>query len=96
MFFQRSTNERHFKLGDVLRNGAAWEEPVAVMVAKASKNKFKPKRIGCKAAKAAERLANAGDVLNEDESTTLRALAARANYLAMDRPECAFATEELC
>ena len=25
-----------------------------------------------------------------------RALAARANYLALDRPECAYATEELC
>ena len=42
MYFQRNTNERHLKLGDVLRNGAAWEEPIALMVAKASKNKFEP------------------------------------------------------
>ena len=30
------------------------------------------------------------------EATLFRALAARANDLAMDRPECAFATKELC
>ena len=35
-------------------------------------------------------------MLNQSEATLFRALAARANYLAMDRPECAYATKELC
>ena len=37
-----------------------------------------------------------GEALNDSESTTFRALAARANYLSLDRPDCAFATKELC
>ena len=63
---------------------------------KASTKKFKPKRIGAKAAKKAERFESAGEILNDAEATTFRALAARANYLALDRPECAYATKELC
>ena len=34
--------------------------------------------------------------MTASEATLFRALAARANYLAMDRPECAYATKELC
>ena len=34
--------------------------------------------------------------MNATESTTFRQLAARANYLALDRPDVAFATKELC
>ena len=37
-----------------------------------------------------------GEILSASEATLFRALAARANYLAMDRPETAFATKELC
>ena len=37
-----------------------------------------------------------GEILNAAEATTFRALAARANYLSLDRPECAYATKELC
>ena len=39
---------------------------------------------------------NATDVLGPSEATDFRALAARANYLALDRPDIAFATKELC
>ena len=39
---------------------------------------------------------NVGTYLNGEESTTYRALAARANYLAMDRPDIGYATKELC
>ena len=62
---------------------------------KVSKKTFKPKRVGAKAAKSLE-FESKGEVLNQSEATLFRALAARANYLAMDRPECAYATKELC
>jgi len=82
---------------DILLDGPAWEEPTADLIAKiAAKLKFKPKRIGAKAAKAAERLESVGEVLNDREATLFRQLAARANYLSLDRPEVAYATKELC
>ena len=34
--------------------------------------------------------------LNEQEASSFRALAARANYLAQDRPDIQYATESLC
>ena len=58
--------------------------------------KFKKERLGTKAAKAAERLKSAHGVLDPEDATTFRAFAARANYLALDRPDVAFATKELC
>ena len=65
------------------------------LIPKVSKKTCKPKRVGAKAAKALE-FDSKGEVLTASEATLFRALAARANYLAMDRPECAFATKELC
>ena len=79
-----------------LLNGLAWEMPTHELLNKMSPKKFKQKRIGAKAAKNARRFESAGEVLNESEATMFRALAARANYLALDRPECAYATKELC
>ena len=67
----------------------------ADIIMKVSKKAFKPKRVGAKAAKALE-FESKGDILNDSEATLFRALAARANYLAMDRPECAYTTKELC
>ena len=43
-----------------------------------------------------ERLQSKGEALNPQEATLYRALAARANYLALDRPDSGFNTEELC
>ena len=64
-------------------DGSAWEPTTAEIIAKIStKDKYMMKRIGAKAAKAAERFESKGEVLNGDEATTFRALAARANYLA--------------
>ena len=78
-------------------DGSAWEPTTAEIIAKISpKAKYKMKRIGAKAAKAAERFESKGEILDGDEATTFRALAARANYLSLDRPECAYATKELC
>ena len=79
----------------VLLDGPGWEEDTANLIAKISPKKFKQKRIGVKAAKKAE-FESKGEVLNEAEATQFRALAARANYLAMDRTETAYATKELC
>ena len=39
---------------------------------------------------------NVGDVLTSHEAATIRQLAARANYLALGRPDTALSTKELC
>ena len=59
------------------------------------KNKIKARQ-GAKAVKKLERLESASAVLTPEEATTYRALSARANYLAQDRPDVAFYTKELC
>ena len=53
------------------------------------------KRKGAKAAKNTERLLFKGHVLEPDESTALRALSARGNYLAADRPDIGYSAKEL-
>ena len=90
-----NTEARARILRKVLMDGSDWEEDTADIIAKVSPKKFKQKRIGVKAAKRAE-FESKGETLNETEATQFRALAARANYLSMDRTECSFATKELC
>ena len=58
-----------------------------------SVKKAGPARAGAKIAKHLERLQSAGPILDPEEATAFRALAARANYLAQDRPDSAFATK---
>ena len=41
-------------------------------------------------------LADANDVLKPESATTYRALSARYNYIAQDRPDISFAAKELC
>ena len=53
------------------------------------------KRQGAKAVKKLERIHSSGN-LSPTEATGFRALSARANYLAQDRPDLAFSTKELC
>ena len=60
-----------------------------------SAKKKGPNRQGAKAVKKSERVSGTGD-LNPTEATIFRALSARANYLAQDRPDLAFSTKELC
>ena len=93
--FSLRSGRRGAILHRTLVDGAAWEPSTADILMKVSKKTFKPKRIGAKAAKTLE-FESKGEVLNQSEATLFRALAARANYLALDRPECAFATKELC
>ena len=58
--------------------------------------KYRKKRIGVKKAKIIERAKHATDALPPSKATDFRAMAARANYLALDRPDISFATKELC
>ena len=79
-----------------LREGARWERSTAHILAAIPKKQFNTKRVGVRQAKLAEKMMNATDTLGPSEATDFRALAARANYLALDRPDIAYATKELC
>ena len=57
--------------------------------------KFK-KRAGAKAVKAFEREVGSEDKLDPGDATTYRAISARSNYLAQDRPDGSYASKELC
>ena len=61
----------------------------------ASNNKFK-KRQGAKATKKLEQLESVCHEINPREATSFRALSARCNYLAQDRPDIAYGAKELC
>ena len=83
----------------MLRDGWAWEDSTSTLIAnisKAGKNKFAKARVGSKAAKQAERMNTEREELAGDAATVYRALSARLLYLSLDRPECAFASKELC
>ena len=60
-----------------------------------SSKKSKIKRAGAKTVKAMEKLSTAY-VLSSDDATTYRALSARGNFLAQDRPDIGYGTKELC
>ena len=61
------------------------------------KKKGGPKsRQGAKMVKKLEQLTSVGHELCPEEATMFRALSARANFLAQDRPDIAFSTKELC
>ena len=57
--------------------------------------KFK-KRAGAKAVKVFEREVGSADLLSATDATTYRAISARGNYLAQDRPDGSFSSKELC
>ena len=86
-------------LEHVLRDGPAWEASSAerfelfAMAVTKRKPKKAMKRLGAKKVKQMERLVSEGEVLNAEESTAYRALAARANYLTLDRPDTGFSTK---
>ena len=79
---KREHAERTQQLRDALCNGSKWGTDSASSVDSA--------------VKAQERLDNPGETLTELQATTFRALAARANYLARDRPDVAFSLRKLC
>ena len=92
-----SAGIRQDLLERTLLDGAAWElNPADMIAAVSKKKKFKPKRLGTKAVKAIELEAKAGGILVGEAATDYRALSARINYLASDRPDIAYAAKELC
>ena len=58
-------------------------------------NKYQ-KRLGAKKAKKLEVEENQEYILSPQDATTYRALAARCNYMAQDRPDLSFSSKELC
>ena len=60
-----------------------------------TKPKFAGHR-GAKSVKKLERLESTSHALSPKETAMYRALCARSNYLAQNRPDIAFSTEELC
>ena len=90
-------------LRDVLLDGAAWEPDSGLVMDFVAglidadcvfsvNNTYAQKRLGAKRVNTLERIQSKGEILNPQEATLYRALAARANYLALDRPDVAFAT----
>lgn len=86
-------------LEEVDRLGARWqqgEHEDAVMSAVQKKPWANKSKAGAKRAKPMERKLQPGQVLDPQQATNYRALSARANYLAKDRPDLGFARKELC
>ena len=81
-------------------NGAAWEEETTKtlenFIAAVGGKRFKPKRMGTRSVNHFEQLDRTGTLLNAEQATLYRALAARINYVSMDRADVAFAAKELC
>ena len=101
-FELRPTSHSRFDvLLSTLQDGPAWETSSmktfdSFMAALKRRPQYMKKRLGTKAVNAHEALEATGEALTEEQCTLFRALAARANYLALDRPDCAFACKELC
>ena len=90
-------NQRSRDLSHYLKEGAAWEnQTTQIAAALVKKDAFKQKR---KSEHAKQRLKTDCTlllILKGGDATCFRALAARANYLALDRPDIAFVRKELC
>ena len=79
-------------LRHAVQEGSAWERPTTDILAAVSK-RFRKKRIGVQKAKDIEKAKHAADLLSPEQATNFRAMAARANYLSLDRPDVSFATK---
>ena len=58
--------------------------------------KVKGGKKGVKATRNIERLLSKRHILEPEEATAFRALSARGNYLAADRPDIGYSANELC
>ena len=100
---------REQRLSTAFRHGSAWEAEaiqqliedrdelcMALRTPSSRSPAAKKGRMGAKAVKKIEHKAEAGELLSPSEATTFRALSARANFLAQDRPDLAFSCKELC
>ena len=59
-------------------------------------NAIKETKLSVKKVKKLEKLSSESHELSAEDATMFRAVSARANYLAQDRPDIAFACKELC
>ena len=75
---------------------SSMEEPSVAAVRTASSKRKGQARQGAKAVKKIEMSGNLDDLLTPEAATTYRALSARGNFLAQDRPDIAFSCKELC
>ena len=83
----------------VVEFGNPWEQeqPILATRTPSIKKKWARKsRQGARQVKKLEMAANSGHELSPHDATQFRALAARANYMCQDRPDCAFVAKELC
>ena len=101
------TTSRAAILKRVLEHGPAWEETNAARLYRwettnpsAEKlfaaKKLAKKRVGVKQVKKVHKNVEQHDLLAGEQATLYGALAARANYLSLDRPDLNYATKELC
>ena len=81
-------------LREVLLHGNPWEirtpAVLAALLKRSPQKRVQKKRLGSNAAQRLGQFDNPGEVLTDEERTVFRALAARAKYLSLDRPGCAF------
>ena len=97
--------QREHGLRAILLDCAAWEDGSGALLnpfrASVSTNqkrtkKFTPKRLSMDMVKEMEILQSPGNTLDAQEATEYRALAARANYLPLGKPDTAYVTNERC
>ena len=96
--------ERQQYLSTVYVHGPAWEreaiqelrDDYALRTPSSKSPAAKKRSLGAKAVKNIEHQHEPGGILSPHEATTFRALSARANFLAQDKPDLAFACKELC
>ena len=106
---QPDTSRRDYILRRTLEDGAAWEPRTHNLLQAWERKNTKPEklkaikkakakntRLGATMVKKFEKIKGHGEALMGEEATLFRAIAARANYLALDRPDIGFATKELC
>ena len=98
----KDPSRRLATLRGTLREGAPWEEQTSENLEKLcaarprrtkAVNNYKQKRIGAPNVKTLEKLQNRVKELQGECATLYRALAARADELALDRPVRSFATK---
>ena len=99
---RRASEQRRSTIDLFQHFGNAWEasgKAYAIRTPSVRTHTHTPQRKtmqGAKAVKRIERPAQESPELNPADATGFRALAARANYLAQDKPDCAFVAKELC
>ena len=96
---KRSLKKRQHIWDMWARLGNAWETSSCEMGVRAPSARSewdKGTRRGPKVMRRIERAEDDSPELTPSEATDVRALAARANYISQNRPDCAYITKELC